>query len=157
MNFSKVVLIIICLLFSTSLYADKCTKEEAIKAVEQACKDIAEDTSPKGEKALKLIKKRRHCGDNYVWIQSKDLKMIQHPVKPRLNGRKLRKRKDDNGYPLFIKFEETAAAGPEGGWVNYVWPKSGAEKSTPKTSFVKRCPGEKEWVAGSGVWLEDLE
>ena len=45
-----------------------------------------------------------------------------------------------------------ANAKKEGGWVEYVWPKPGAEKATDKISFVKKCGGPKGWIIGSGIW-----
>lgn len=48
--------------------------------------------------------------------------------------------------------KEEAKAKAEGGWVDYYWTKPGEEAPTPKVSFVKMCPGDKKWIAGSGVW-----
>lgn len=127
-------------------YGAECTKDQAKAAVEKACSLI----SSKGKDSLKEIRKFRYCGSNYVWIQDKEIKMVMHPIKPRLNGKSLAKNKDENGKLLFIEFDKTAKGNTEGGWVDYVWPKPGAEKATPKTSFVKMC-GSIEWIAGSGI------
>lgn len=126
----------------------KCTKEQAKKAVEQACALI----STKGEKAKADIQTLRFCGDNYVWVQDKDVNMVLHPIKRRLNGKSLKGNKDENGKLLFVEMDKAANANAAGGWVEYVWPKPGAEKATPKISFVKKCEGGLGWVAGAGVW-----
>lgn len=126
----------------------ECTKEEAKAAVEMACDLI----SKKGEAALEEIRAYKYCVDNYVWIQDSDVKMVLHPIKPRLNGKDLKDNKDPAGVHLFIEFDKMAKGQAAGGWVDYMWPKPGAEKATPKVSFVKMCPGDKKWIAGSGVW-----
>ena len=78
--------------------------------------------------------------------------MVLHPIKRRLNGKDLSANKDENGKVLFVEFDKMAKAKAEGGWVDYVWAKPGAEKATPKTSFVKKCAGGLNWIAGSGIW-----
>ncbi len=129
---------------------EKCTKDKAKEAVLKICGSIEKD----GDKALEEVKSYRFCGDNYVWVQDSDLKMVTHPIKPKLNGSSLAENKDDNGTKLFVEFDKKAKAEKDGGWVDYVWPKPNAEKATPKTSFVKMCGGAKKWIAGSGIWKD---
>lgn len=133
---------------SFSAYSADCTKAEAKKSVEWACGVIAKG----GDAAKAEIKKYRYCGQNYVWVQDKDVKMVLHPIKRKLNGKSLKGYKDKNGKPIFIDFDKEANANAAGGWVDYVWPKPGEETATPKTSFVKKCGGDKGWIAGSGIW-----
>ncbi len=137
--------------------AEDCTKEKAQEAVEKACKLIEE----KKEGALPELNTFRFCGDNYVWIQKKEntaVKMVQHPVKPRLNNQDITEQKDENGKQLFVEFDKAAtarmpaSATNTGAWVDYMWAKPAAEKATAKTSFVKVCPGGLNWIAGAGVW-----
>lgn len=135
-------------LSSLSTNAAECKKEEAQAAVEKACKLI----EAKNEGALDEIKAYKFCGDNYVWIQDSDVKMVLHPIKPRLNGKSLMENKDPAGKLLFVEFDKMAKANAAGGWVDYQWPKPGAEEATDKVSFVKMCAGPKKWIAGSGVW-----
>lgn len=135
-------------LLSLNSFSQECKKDEAKAAVEKACKLIEE----KGDGALDEIKSYKFCGDNYVWIQDSDIKMVLHPIKPRLNGKPLHESKDPAGKLLFVEFDKMAKAKAEGGWVDYQWPKPGAEKATDKVSFVKMCAGPKKWIAGSGVW-----
>jgi signal transduction histidine kinase len=132
----------------------KCSKNEAEAQVKWACGLV----ETKGKDALPEINKMRFCGDNYVWIQSTDegIKMVQHPTKPKLNGQVIKEQKDENGVPLFMEFHKMGTGKKGEGWVDYVWAKPGAEKATPKTSFVKLCKGNLKWIAGSGVWKSDL-
>lgn len=132
----------------------KCGKKDAEAKVNWACGLI----EAKGKDALPEINKMRFCGDNYVWIQDtgENIKMVQHPTKPKLNGQTIQEHRDENKFQLFYEFHKMATAKPAGGWVDYVWAKPGAEKATPKTSFVKLCKGTTKWVAGSGVWKDDM-
>lgn len=150
-------LLILVFMFSSSVFAADCKKEEAKKSVEWACKQISKD----GKKALDAIKKYKYCGQNYVWIQdSPEVRMVLHPIKRKLNhkahgGRNkkdLKGYKDKKGKAIFIEFDKVANASKAGGWVDYVWPKPGDEDATPKVSYVKKCGGDLNWVAGSGVW-----
>jgi methyl-accepting chemotaxis protein len=135
-------------LVSLNGFAGDCTKADAKKAVEFACGAIEK----KGDGAKADIKKYRYCGQNYVWVQSKELKMVLHPIKRKLTGKDLKGFKDKKGQAIFIAFDKKANAEAAGGWVDYVWPKPGEEDATPKTSFVKKCGGGKDWIAGSGIW-----
>ncbi|SMF01198.1 cache domain-containing protein [Pseudobacteriovorax antillogorgiicola] len=145
--------LIICLGFlgislSSAGFAIDCEKEQAKQAVLDICSKIESN----GKSALKDVAKFRYCGSNYVWVQDSNVKMVLHPIKPRLNGRDLTKNKDEKGKLLFVEFDKAAKSNAGGDWVNYVWAKPGAEKATPKVSFVKRCGGDLGWVAGSGIW-----
>ena len=132
-----------------SLQAQACTKNQAQAIVEQAC-GLA--NSEANEAAAKTaIQNLRYCGSNYVWLQDEAVKMVMHPIKPRLNGKDLKGNKDEKGKKLFVEFDKMANASADGGWVEYYWAKPGAEKATPKVSFVKKC-GKYGWIAGSGIW-----
>ncbi len=137
--------------------AADCTKAEAKKAVEYACEQIEKS----GKEGLKVIDKYKYCGQNYVWIQdSPGIKIVLHPIKRKLihkdyggrNKKDLKSFADKNGKKIFTEFDKMALSTSEGGWVDYVWPKPGAETATPKISFVKKCGGGLNWVAGSGIW-----
>lgn len=135
-------------LFSITTHAGDCKKEQAKESVEKMCELI----KSKGKGALPDIGKYRYCGSNYVWIQDSNVKMVLHPIKRRLNGKDLKKNKDKNGKHLFVEFDKMAQANAAGGWVDYFWTKPGAETATAKTSFIKKCEGGLNWIAGSGVW-----
>ncbi|OFZ67549.1 MAG: chemotaxis protein, partial [Bdellovibrionales bacterium RIFOXYB2_FULL_36_6] len=107
--------------------------------------------------AVGFIKKTlRFCDGNYVWVQDSELKMVVHPTKPRLDGQPVKDNKDPDGLLLFVEFDKKAKVAAKGGWVNHKWTKPRAEKPTAKTSFVKKCGGKLGWIAGAGIWLEDL-
>lgn len=155
---TKLFTLALVLLFSNSIFAGDCKKEDAKKAVEVACGELSKDK----DKGLKAVEAYRYCGQNYVWLQdTPEIRMVLHPIKTKLNHKAYggRNKKDLKGYEdkspekkkIFIEFDKMALAKAEGGWVDYVWPKPGEENATPKTSFVMKCKGT-NIVAGSGVW-----
>jgi signal transduction histidine kinase len=145
--------ILVAMTFGSNAFG-KCTKAQAEDAVNSACKSI----ETKGKAALEELNKLRFCGDNYVWIQdtTADVKMVQHPTKPRLNGTSVKDNLDENKFKMFSAFDKAAKENKAGAWVVYLWAKPGAEKASPKTSFVKLCGGDLKWVAGAGVWKDDM-
>lgn len=171
----KVLFILIIMSLSANAYSEECSKEKAKKEVQRVCQDI----KTKGKAALATENLLfDNCGKNYIWVQDTDkqLTMVMHPIKRRLNGKPLDQHKDENGVALFVEFDieahkvakKNVTQGARqiasfednhGGWVDYLWAKPGAEKATAKTSYVELCegPGGIAWIAGSGVWKEDLK
>lgn len=170
----KLLSFVIIFAAGTSFAAGDCKKDIAKKNVQRVCAMIKKDGKKPKTKDLLF----QNCGKNYIWIQDtdKDIKMVLHPIKRRLNGKGLTKHKDENGKVLFVEFDVEAhkvagkaktkggrkidlKAKNNAGWVDYMWAKPGAEKATPKTSFVELCegPGGVAWIAGSGIWKEDLK
>jgi len=111
----------------------------------------------KQEKASDLIKALRYGPENkdYFWINDMHPTMIMHPFKPKLDGKDLSATKDPNGKKLFVEFVKVCGDKGEG-FVDYYWPKYGADKPQPKLSFVKLFKPW-NWVIGSGVYLEVAE
>jgi methyl-accepting chemotaxis protein len=105
-------------------------------------------------RAVEAVSAMRYQGNGYFWINDMHPKMVMHPIKPALNGTDLTENKDPNGKHLFIEFVNTVKA--EGkGFVDYYWPKPGAEEPVLKYSHVA---GFKPWgwVVGTGVYADDL-
>jgi len=163
MTLSAVAIIVSMVFCSMSFAALNCTvankksvcnRNVVMERVDWACKLLEE----KGRVAIPEIKKMRYdcCGDeNYVWINDLNHRMIMHPIKPQLNGKELAKVKDSDGTYLFIDFVIAVNRTPSGEWVDYLWQKTGAYDSTPKTSWVRKCRvGDTgiSWVVGSGTW-----
>lgn len=157
----KTTIALLAILSSSSLLAsDVCSKAAVEVKVNEICKMIEDKGEAiTSERPAGLLFK--NCGDNYVWVQdtTADIKMVMHPVKQKLNGQVIGKQLDENKFMLFTEFDKGAKAKKNGAWVDYVWAKPGAEKATPKTSFVKLCKMKSgvSWIAGSGIWKEDLK
>lgn len=157
----RISLVLVGLLFtSVGIAEEPCSK----KIVEEKVNDMCKQISKKGE-AIKAEWPQsllfKNCGDNYIWVQdtTADIKMVMHPIKQRLNGQVIGKQLDENKVALFAEFDKQAKAKATGTWVDYVWAKPGQEKATPKTSYVKTCklPSGDTWIAGSGIWKDDIK
>lgn len=113
-------------------------------------------TTEEGQKrAVKQISTLRYGNGDYFWINDMFPRMVMHPTKPELNGRDLSQTKDPNGKRLFMAFVDTVKA--EGhGFVEYDWPKPGADVPQPKLSFVAGFEPW-GWIIGTGVYVDDLQ
>ncbi|WP_117191306.1 methyl-accepting chemotaxis protein [Rhizobium terrae] len=93
-------------------------------------------------------------GSGYFWINDMTPRMVMHPIKPELNGKDLSGDKDPNGKFLFVEFVNTVKAGGKG-FVDYYWPKPGAEQPVEKYSHVAGF-SPWGWIVGTGVYVDDL-
>jgi methyl-accepting chemotaxis protein len=109
------------------------------------------------ERIAELVGALRYGPENkdYFWINDMHPRMITHPYKPELNGKDLSSSKDPNGKRLFVEFVKVCRENGEG-FVEYYWPKYGADKPQPKLSFVKNFK-EWDWVIGTGIYIDDIE
>ncbi len=142
-----------------SLYKDQLhnavnTAYSVIVAIE---KDDNLSLEAKQQKAAEMIKSLRYGPENkdYFWINDVHPNMIMHPYKPELDGQDLSENKDPNGKKLFVEFVNVCREKGEG-FVDYFWPKYGAEKPQPKLSYVKLFKPW-NWIIGSGVYMEVAE
>ncbi len=120
-------------------------------------KDTGLSLAEKQAKAKALIGALRYGPENkdYFWINDMDPTMVMHPYKPALNGKDLSGSKDPNGKKLFVEMVKVCREKGEG-FVDYHWPKYGADKPQPKLSFVKLFK-EWDWVLGTGIYIDDIE
>jgi len=111
----------------------------------------------KQAKAARLVGALRYGPENqdYFWINDLHPRMIMHPYKPELNGTDLTENADPKGKKLFMEFVKVAREKGEG-FVDYHWPKYGADQPQPKLSFVKLFK-EWGWIIGTGVYIEVTE
>ena len=92
---------------------------------------------------------------DYFWINDLHPRMVMHPYKPEMDGQDLNENKDPNGKKLFVEFAKVAKESGEG-FVDYLWPKYGADRPQPKLSFVKLFK-EWGWVIGTGLYIDDID
>jgi len=92
---------------------------------------------------------------DYFWINDMHPTMIMHPFKPQLDGKDLSAIKDPNGKKLFVEFVKVCGDKGEG-FVDYYWPKYGADKPQPKLSFVKLFK-KWGWIIGTGIYIDDID
>jgi len=105
--------------------------------------------------SLDAIRAMRYQESGYFWVNDMHPTMIMHPIKPELDGKDLTQNKDPNGFHLFVGFVDKVKA--EGrGFVDYYWPKPGADEPVLKYSHVAGF-APWGWVVGTGVYADDLE
>ncbi|NVD38774.1 methyl-accepting chemotaxis protein [Ensifer sp. HO-A22] len=106
------------------------------------------------KRSLEAVKAMRYQGSGYFWINDMHPTMIMHPIKPEMDGSDLSANKDPNGKHLFVEFVKTVEKSGQG-FVDYYWPKPGADEPVLKYSHVA---GFKPWgwVVGTGVYSDDL-
>jgi methyl-accepting chemotaxis protein len=108
-------------------------------------------------RALELLKQLRFEGQNYVWVNDLQPRMVMHPFKPELDGKDLSDSKDPAGKRLFIEMVQGVKASPSGeANVGYLWPRPGKSDPVPKVSYVKLAP-RWGWVVGAGVYTDDVQ
>ena len=142
-----------------NLFAEEnCTKEDVVKAVDEAVAILENE----GRAGLEKVGQISFCGDNYVFVNDFDGKTLMH-IKPHLIGKVLIGLKDDQGKRFFADFTKVAQgsqaenAGTKyyngKGWVSYRWPKPGEKAFSPKLSYIKAClmDGENIYI-GAGIY-----
>ncbi|MGV2099462.1 methyl-accepting chemotaxis protein [Rhizobium sp. 21-4511-3d] len=112
-------------------------------------------TREQAQTAVKdVIASMRYGDSGYFWINDMHPNMVMHPIKPELNGTDLTQNKDPNGKFLFVEFVNMVKAHGQG-FVDYYWPKPGAEQPVLKYSHVAGFEPW-GWVVGTGVYGDDL-
>ncbi|WP_308121694.1 cache domain-containing protein, partial [Actinotalea ferrariae] len=104
--------------------------------------------------AVEAVRALRYSGEEYFWINDMGPTMVMHPMKPELDGTDLTENADPDGKHLFVEMVEVVAADGSG-FVNYQWPKPGAEAPQPKISYVIGYEPW-DWIIGSGVYVDDV-
>ena len=101
-----------------------------------------------------IVNESRYGENGYFWINDTKAVMVDHPIKPKLNGKNLSNFKDKNGKKIFSEFARIAATNNDG-FIDYVWPKPGFEKPQTKVSYVKLFKPY-DWVVGTGSYVSDV-
>jgi cytochrome c len=92
----------------------------------------------------------------YIWIHDQNGVMRMHPIKHKLNGKNLINLSDSTGKLFFAVMNEVCEE-KGSGWVDYMWPKPGNKKPSPKISYVKQVKfGDDTFVVGSGTYDEAI-
>ncbi len=104
--------------------------------------------------ALATVRMMRYDSNEYFWINDMLPRMLMHPIKPELDGQDISTVKDPNGKSLFNEF--VAVVKKDGkGFVDYYWPKPGAQEPVAKISYVAGF-SQWGWIIGSGIYLDDV-
>ncbi|WP_077237547.1 methyl-accepting chemotaxis protein [Herbaspirillum sp. VT-16-41] len=106
------------------------------------------------KRAKEAIKNLRYGSDGYFFIATSNQVIVMQPVKPELEGKNLTDFKDPAGNYLFVEITK-AARQPEGGFVNYMWPKVGKADPVSKAVFaIAYRPWD--WSLGTGAYMDDI-
>lgn len=105
--------------------------------------------------AISAIKAMRYGNDDYFWVNDMQPRMVMHPMKPEMDGTDIGKTTDADGNFMFVEMVRIVRTDGEG-FLNYNWPKPGAEEAQPKISFVKGFEPW-GWMVGSGVYVDDVQ
>ncbi|QKK19217.1 methyl-accepting chemotaxis protein [Rhizobium indicum] len=104
--------------------------------------------------AKDVIGAMRYGADGYFWINDMHPTMVMHPIKPQLNGTDISQMKDPTGKFLFVEFVNKVKKDGKG-FVDYLWPKPGADQPVLKYSYVAGFEPW-GWIVGTGVYADDL-
>ncbi len=89
--------------------------------------------------------------DTYIFVYNCEKGTIEaHPIRPQLIGKELMGLKDIKGNFFFVQLCE-AARSPQGGWVEYWWPKPGEKEPSRKISLMRQVPGT-PYQLGAGIY-----
>ena len=105
--------------------------------------------------ALAALSMLRYAGQEYVWVNDLDGKMLMHPFAPKLVGNTVMELKDADGKTFFADMVKVSRA-QGSGTVHYKWNKPGASEPLPKVSYVQAVPGW-DWMVGSGLYMDDVQ
>jgi methyl-accepting chemotaxis protein len=114
--------------------------------------ELTDDEARK--QAMNTLRSMRYNGEDYFWINDFGPRMVMHPTKPELDGKDLSGSKDPNGKALFVEFVAVAKASGAG-FVDYQWPRPGADKPVDKVSYVRQFEPW-GWIVGSGIYVDDV-
>ena len=107
------------------------------------------------KQAIAMVRELRYDGDNYLWINDLQPRMLMHPTNPKLDGQDISGFRDPDGKALFIDMVAVAKS-QGGGLVEYRWPKPGAREPVEKLSYVELFQPW-EWILGSGTYIDDVQ
>ncbi|ABD88921.1 methyl-accepting chemotaxis protein [Rhodopseudomonas palustris] len=96
----------------------------------------------------------RYGNNDYFFVSDLQNRMVMHPISPQLNGQDVGDTKDADGKQLFVEMSDLVRR-DGGGFVDYQWAKPGAQKPSPKLTYVIGF-APWGWVIGTGVYIDDL-
>jgi signal transduction histidine kinase len=139
---------------------DRATPQEVIKRVQQAAQDLAKS----GEASLATYSSRNPTSvwkDSYIFVLSckgGSAVNVAHPIRPELKGKPTAQVVTfgpKSGEQIAANF---CAAGrqPQGGWVEYNFPKPGETQAVRKVSYVLAARGT-PYVVSAGIYDEQAK
>ncbi len=141
------LVVVIGLILAAVVFAEGASKDECIAKTKEAAQVVNE----KGlDAAIAEINKKDGkfvWKNSYVFLMDFNGKILAHPIRPELIGRKMVDVKDGRGMMYFQEFIRVAKDKGEG-WVDYWMPAQYGGGT--KSSFIYRVPG-KDLLAVAGI------
>lgn len=106
------------------------------------------------QKALNALNSLRYDETNYFWILNQKLQVVNHPLKPELNGKNAENFKDGAGKFHWREMVSISKTSEQKGFLDYQW-KSPQGELKDKISYVQLLP-EWGWIIGSGILVADI-
>jgi methyl-accepting chemotaxis protein len=104
------------------------------------------------EMVRSLIKSIRYDNDNYVFIFDNKLNVIEHPLKPELNGSKITDVQGDSEH--WIRMQSMSQSIGEGS-IEYTWVSPNGIKENKLSYIMTYRPWG--WIIGTGLMVKDIE
>jgi methyl-accepting chemotaxis protein len=116
--------------------------EVAYKAIEQQYNEFKGGKLSEAEAQLRAkasVRALRYNGDEYFFVQDKNIINIVHGTRADQENVDSSKRQDPTGKYFAVEFNHVAAENANGGFVDYEFAKPGApiDQPSPKLSYVK--------------------
>ncbi|WP_084084559.1 methyl-accepting chemotaxis protein [Cupriavidus sp. USMAA2-4] len=106
------------------------------------------------KQALDRFRAMRYDKDGYFTVTDSEERVVMHPIKADLVGKKQTDFKDAAGTRLYVEIT-AAAKQPDGGFVSYVWPHVGGTEPVAKLSYVLRYEPW-DWILSTGAYMDDI-
>lgn len=108
------------------------------------------------KRSIAKIRAIRFGGDGYFTVIRPDTVVVMHPIKQELDGKPMADFKDPAGNYLFRDIARIGSSAAGQGFVQYLWPKPGADAAQPKLSYVANYKPW-DWIFITGVYLDDID
>lgn len=136
----------------------KQTIEMAVNLIKEYTDRIqsGEFTLEEGQKrAMDRVRQMRFDGNNYIWINDRDINMLMHPANKKLEGTNMRSTPDGEGKMFMQEITEGAISKGEV-FVDYSWVKPNEQDPSPKLSYAKYF-SQWGWVLATGIYIDDVD
>ena len=107
------------------------------------------------KRALARLREVRYGEDGYFLVINSTPRMIMHPMKPATEGKELAGVVDADGRHHYVAFAQTGQS-PDGGFVDYVFPRPHTNDAVPKLGYVVRY-APWDWIIATGVYIDDVD
>lgn len=131
------------------------TQAQEVKELKAFVDQAAKLIEDKGEEAFAELRNETwFVGDKYIFVYDLNGNTVVLPSQPELEGTNRLSAVDKNGV-YFVKEMINQAYSKNDGWVNYVYPKPGADTLFEKLGYFKKALYQgRYYIVGSGIYLE---